>query len=277
MNNQNPNKNQSQNKNQNKNQNPAASGPKRPGKIAKWCYVLANLIFSYQIMISLIMMMVGYSGSILARIPILSNTLVPPVLVIAAILMCVNDKLPVYNRSAGAFLFAVAAVCYVIPFILLNVFHMPVVGSGFLNTARYISLAFGYVCIFMDAQKLKTYVIATLALPCIFSAATIMVDFLAGLRPGGLSLGILIAAGWFANYSSEHIELFSGGQKLLNQKGVLCLIAVAAALVAVGVANPSQWMSNMREDSAKRAHERRVEDAVDELYKKGSDGLWYLR
>ena len=52
---------------------------------------------------------------------------------------------------------------------------------------------------------------------------------------------------------------------------------VAIVLVAVSAANPSQWLSNMREDRAKRDHERRVEDAVDELYKKGSDGLWYLR
>ena len=100
-----------------------------------------------------------------------------------------------------------------------------------------------------------------------------MVDFFAGLRPGGLSLGILIAAGWFAMYSSEHIELFSDGQK----KGVIYLIVVAIVLVAVSAANPSQWLSNMREDRAKRDHERRVEDAVDEVYKKGSDGLWYLR
>ena len=239
--------------NQNQNKNQAAPGLKQSGKIARWCYVLANLIFSYQIMIGLILVMVGYS-------------------VIAAILVCVNDKLPIYNRSAGTFLFAVAAVCYVVP-LILNSFHIFMVGTVFLNTARYICLAFGYVSMFMDAQKLKTYVIATLALPCVLSAGVIMVDFFAGLRPGGLSLGILIAAGWFAMYSSEHIELFSDGQK----KGVIYLIVVAIVLVAVSAANPSQWLSNMREDRAKRDHERRVEDAVDELYKKGSDGLWYLR
>ena len=258
--------------NQNQNKNQAAPGLKQSGKIARWCYVLANLIFSYQIMIGLILVMVGYSGSILASIPVLSNALVPPILVIAAILVCVNDKLPIYNRSAGTFLFAVAAVCYVVP-LILNSFHIFMVGTVFLNTARYICLAFGYVSMFMDAQKLKTYVIATLALPCVLSAGVIMVDFFAGLRPGGLSLGILIAAGWFPMYSSEHIELFSDGQK----KGVIYLIVVAIVLVAVSAANPSQWLSNMREDRAKRDHERRVEDAVDELYKKGSDGLWYLR
>ena len=59
--------------NQNQNKNQAAPGLKQSGKIARWCYVLANLIFSYQIMIGLILVMVGYSGSILASIPVLSN------------------------------------------------------------------------------------------------------------------------------------------------------------------------------------------------------------